>query len=97
MFEVLDVMIAHFRGFKEFAVYQPKYTEVVGRYFPIFWDGSTGYLAVDLEPSNRNRVVLLDPESENLVKVAYDSFENFLKDVIRANEEEENLTCFQSG
>jgi len=95
MFETLEVMLAHFRGFKEFAVHHPKYTEVVGRYFPMFWDGSTGYLAIDLEPSGHNRLVLLDPESESFVREAYRSFDEFLKDAIRANEEADSLTCFE--
>jgi len=91
----LEMMIQDFIGFKEVGAYHPKYTEVVDRYFPIFWDGSTGYLALDLEPSGHNRVVLLDPESEAFVSQAYLSFEEFLKDAIRANEENDRLKCFK--
>lgn len=95
IFMDFEMMLAHFRGFKELANYHPKYSEVDGRYFPLFWDGSSGYLAVDLKPSNQGRVAVLDPESEKFATVAYKSFEDFLKDAIRANEENDNLSCFQ--
>ena len=63
------------------------------RYFPMFWDYSTGYLAVDLK-NTRAAVALLDPESAELATLAYSSFELFLDDAISANEENRPLTCF---
>jgi hypothetical protein len=94
IFMDFEMMLAHFRGFKELAGFQPKFAEVVGRYFPLFWDGATGYLAVDLKPLSHSRIAMLDPESESFVTVVYESFEDFLKDAIRANQENDNLTCF---
>lgn len=94
MFMDLRTMIEHFHGFSDGFIYHPKHDEVNGRYFPVFWDNSTGYLAVDLR-SAKQPVVLLDPESEDLANKAYDSFEKFLKDAIHANEENDNLRCFQ--
>jgi hypothetical protein len=92
IFMDLELMIAHFRGFEEVVIYQSKLSEAAGRYFPIFWDGSAGYLAVDLK-NPANRVMLLDPESTPLAREAYISFEDFIEDAIRANEENENLRC----
>ena len=94
IFMDLELMIGHFRGFEEGAMYHPKFSQVVGRYFPIFWDGSTGYIAVDLK-SSTERVVLLDPESKDFVQEAYPSFGDFLMDAIRANEENESLRCLE--
>lgn len=62
-------------------------SEGVDRFFPVLWDGSTGYLAVDVKPSNNNRVVLLEFESVEPFRELYSSFEEFLRDTIRANEE----------
>lgn len=94
VFGDLATMIEHFKTFHASFVYHPKFHKTNGRYFPMFWDNSTGYLAVDLNSSN-SRVVLLEPESDELARDAYGSFEEFLKDAIRANEERDILTCFQ--
>jgi DNA-binding Lrp family transcriptional regulator len=96
MLAELDLMIAHFCGFKEVSTYHPRYTEVIGRYFPLFWNGSTDFLAVDLEPSSQSRVVVLEKKAEKLVREAYASFEEFLTDAIRANENNDKLSCFQT-
>src|SRR5438309_122406 len=37
MFMDLEMMISHFREFEQCAVYHPRYSQVVGKYFPIFW------------------------------------------------------------
>ena len=94
-FADLQTMIEHFQMFHETFVYHPKFEDVDGRYFPLFWDSSTGYLAVDLR-DQKGRVVILDPETEDLTHEAYVSFEDFLKDAIRANEKNEGLACFQA-
>src|SRR5258708_6233174 len=96
MFMELETMIVHRDGFAEGAAYQPKMVQLVGRYFPLFWDGSTGYLALDLAPAGRGRVVLIEVEWEDPVREAYRSFDEFLKDAIRANLENDGLTCLQS-
>jgi hypothetical protein len=94
MFMELDMMTADFSHFKDCLVHHPEYAKVVGRYFPLFWDGSNSWLAVDLDPGNHNRVVLVHTEFEQMVFEAYGSFEDFLNDAIRANEENDSLTCF---
>jgi hypothetical protein len=96
-FEDLKTAIAHFVGCREALEFvgHPKFDEIDGRYFPLFWDMFTGYLAVDLQ-SAENRVVLFELELPELVMEIYVSFEAFLKDAIRANEEDEHMT-FETG
>ena len=91
------MMLAYFRCFGEMASYHPRYSIVIGRYFPIFWNGSTDFVAVDLNDSGGNRVVLIEHETENLIRVIYPTFKAFLVDAIRSNETNEILACFQTG
>lgn len=63
-------------------------------HFPVFWDGATGYLALDLRPSQGNRIVIIEVESEKPFQQAYETFEEFIADVLRANEENDTLACF---
>ena len=96
IFMELDMMSAHFGSFKECMEHHPAYAKVVGRYFPLFWDGSNSWLGIDLAPANKSRIVLIHTEFEQMVFRAYSSFEEFLTDAIRANEENDSLTCFDS-
>jgi len=96
MFMDFETMVAHFRGFREGAAHHPRMHQLVGHYFPLFWDGSTGYLATDLGPLTGGRVVLVEIELERPVRNAYESFEAFLRDAIRANCENDGLTCFRA-
>jgi hypothetical protein len=63
-------------------------------HFPVFWDGATGYLALDIRPSQGNRIVIIEVESEKPFQQAYETFEEFIADVLRANEENDTLACF---
>jgi hypothetical protein len=71
------------------------FSGITGSLFPLFIDGSAGTLAVDLTPGQSNRVVAVEFESTEPVRQAYGSFEEFLKDAIRANEAGDGLSCFQ--
>jgi len=95
IFMDLEMMIVDFLGFKEGVLYHARMAELVGRYFPIFWDGSNGWIATDLQHSQSNRVVLVDAQADKPVRPAYDSFDQFLKDAIRANEKNDKLECFK--
>jgi hypothetical protein len=89
--------ILDFRFFKEMAESHPensKLIELVGRYFPFLWDGAVGHLAVDLDVSYGNRVMIVDTDKACPLRVAYGSFKAFLVDVIRANLENAPLACF---
>jgi len=94
-FPSLEMAIGHFNVFKEIAKNYPKISEAVGRYFPVFWNGSTEELAIDLKPSNRSRVLIVDHRSDPAIREAYSSFEEFVADAIRVNEENKPLRCFQ--
>jgi hypothetical protein len=84
----LDRAIGDLGFFKEAAVNYPALSEAVGRYFPIFWNGSKSWLAVDLKPSCRNRIIhVVDCRSDQPFREAYHSFEEFINDVIKANDE----------
>jgi hypothetical protein len=96
LFTELDMMAADFQGFKECMEHHPAYAKVVGRYFPLFWDGSNSWLGVDLNSTQNSRLVLIHTEFEQMVFQAYDSFEEFLNDAIRAIEENVSLACFDS-
>ena len=84
----------------------PKIADLVGRYFPVFWNGATNWMALDLKPSNNNRVVIMryfteEPSlqgykhEENPPREAYKSFQEFISDVILANKNNVPLRCFQ--
>jgi len=95
IFMDLEMMVADFRGFGECVAHHPRYAKVVGKYFPMFWDGSNCWLAADLNPRYHNQIVFVETESERMVRQAYDSFSEFLKDAIRANEKNDNMACFK--
>lgn len=65
------------------------------RYFPVFWDCATGYLAIDIVPSHHNRLVIVDLESEDAIRSAYRRFDDFVIDAIVANQEIHGLRCFR--
>lgn len=70
---------------------------LIGCFFPVFTDQTNHVIAIDLTSSKRNQVVLLDYEAPGCNPVqAYSSFEEFIKDVIRANIEGNKLRCFHS-
>lgn len=72
------------------------FSDITGSLFPLFTDGSTGTIAVDVAPGNGNRVVEVEFESEEPVRQLYGSFDAFLEDAIRANEEDDSLAAFQA-
>jgi len=73
------------------------FSGITGMFFPLFADGGTGTIAVDLMPGKRNRVFAVEFESTWPVRQAYGSFEEFIKDAIRANKYGDGLSCFQAG
>ncbi len=70
--------------------------EGAGRYFPVFWDGATGYLAADLRPSHNNGIVIIEFESEEPFRQAYETFDEFIADAIHVNKTNDTLACFRS-
>jgi hypothetical protein len=94
-FLCLEMAIGHFGHLEVAAKTHPRLTEGVGRYFPMFWDGSTDWLALDVKPPNKNRVMLMEHKSEQPFREAYSSFDEFVSDAIRTNAENKPLRCFQ--
>jgi len=70
--------------------------DLSGQYFPMFWDGSTGSLAIDLDPLNNSRMVMIEFESTEPICEAYGNFSEFIADAIRVHKEGGTLTCFQT-
>ena len=92
----LEMAVGHFGHLEAAAKNHPKLKAGVGRYFPVFWNGSTDWLALDISPSNKNRVILMEHEANRPFKEAYSSFDEFVADAIRANTENKPLRCFQN-
>ena len=84
------------RSFPEYAQTYPKLSIVIGRYFPFLWNGSSDHIAVDIKPGSGSRVVTIQTQEEYPLREAYASFEEFLKDAIRANENNEPLACLRA-
>ncbi len=96
-FICLEMAIGHFGHLEAALRTQPRLKEGVNRYFPVFWDGSSEWLSVDLKPVNGNRIMIVDSRADQPFSEAYSSFEEFIADAIRANEENRPLRCFQSN
>lgn len=84
------------RSFPDYAKHQPRLAIVLERYFPFLWNGSNDWIALDIEPSSHNRVVAIRIQEEQPLREAYDSFEDFLKDAVHANETNEPLACLRT-
>jgi cell wall assembly regulator SMI1 len=95
IFEDIQRSIVTFGSWAEIAKYHPRIAEAVGRYFPILWDGSDTWLCVDLESGRNHRIVYFELQNDQPFKQAYASFDEFLHDVLRANENSESLRFFE--
>jgi hypothetical protein len=89
--------VAQLGFFNEIAKRRPALKEGVGRYFPLLWDGSTAYFTLDLDPGSKSRVIFFENESEVPFQEAYTTIDDFLIDVLRANETGEKLRFFEEG
>jgi hypothetical protein len=94
----LSMAIADMIGFKEIAdahPENPRLAEAVGCYFPLFLGGRSEaiYIAVDISPGKQNRIMINDL-SDSTFREAYPSFNEFVEDIIRANNEDVGLRCF---
>jgi hypothetical protein len=84
----------HVKHWKKFSRTNPKLVGLVGRYFPFMANKAGDSIALDVHPEAHHRVVIVTKDND--VCEAYDSFEEFLKDLIHANETGELLACVQS-
>jgi len=93
----IQTAISQLKDMHSGATFHPKLAQEIARYFPMFWDNSTGFIAVDVTNGSNNRVVLLDFEEAERAREAFSSFDDFIRDAIRANVEDDRLACFQPG
>ena len=95
-FTYLKLAILHMRSYKSMAQNLPQLSVLADRYFPFLWNGSDNWIAVDIELTGGNKVVIIQIGDEHPLREAYPSFEEFLKDAIRANETNEPLACLRT-
>ncbi len=93
--ECMNQAAAQLREMFEGTEAHPMFSGMSGQLFPLFSDGATGAIAVDLTPSKGNPVLAIEFESDEPMRQAYGSFQEFIKDAIRANRENNSLSCFQ--
>lgn len=107
----LDKAILHMDGHNETLFTSSP--ELAGRFLPVFWNGATNWLAVDLKKPESYPVVIVrfykreasikdghyEPEIREKIPPpeVYFSFEDFVADVIRANRDNSPLTCFKQA
>lgn len=96
-FADIETAATHFAGWTTIARYQPRIREAVGRYFPILWDGSGAWFAVDTQSGHSGRVMHFEMQDDHPFREAYATFDGFLLDVLRANETGEPLRFFEEG
>ncbi len=96
-FPILEMAVGHFGHFAGVARKHPEMSEAVGRYFPVFWDGGNSWVAIDLKISHNNRVMMIDLKSNQPFREAYRSMHELIADGIRANRENQLLSCMYSS
>jgi hypothetical protein len=101
-FMPLQVAVKHFAALRTAATDLEQITRDptqisagAGRYFPLFWDGATGYLAVDLTESLHG-IVVIEFESQEPYRLGYKTFQEFIADGIHVNKTHDTLACFRS-
>jgi hypothetical protein len=68
-------------------IQMPKDTK---NYLPVFWDGVTGYLAIDLRRDMNSRVIEIEFEAEKPYREICKSFGTFLTEAARAIQADES-------
>lgn len=87
----IQTAISQLKDMHSGAAFHPKLAQEITRYFPMFWDNATGFVVLDLADENCNRVMLLDFEDLEGTRQAYSSFEDFIRDAIRAWSENDSM------
>ncbi len=96
----LQAAAEHFHAMRAVAAELAEFTQDptgiaagAGRYFPLFWDGATGYIAVDLSGKSNRGIVLIDFEAPEPYQQAYRTLRDFMIDAVRAVEMNKRLAC----
>ena len=95
----LRTAIVRFKDLAKAGPRNPRLAPLGSRYFPFLWNGSAWNLAVDTDPAGAAQVISIEGRldtGEPPLRHAYDSFEDFLRDAIAANDRNELLSCLKS-
>jgi hypothetical protein len=79
----LEMALGHFDHARAAARSNPRLLGGAS-YFPVFWDGSTNWLALDLADQRHSRVILVRHAEESPYREVYRSFDEFLSAAIRS-------------
>ncbi|MDB5292525.1 MAG: hypothetical protein JWL69_3766 [Phycisphaerales bacterium] len=100
LFFEFDGVIRTLKLWKKFSKTIPRDALLAGRFVPFISYSQTGQeIALDTDPACNTRIVSIQPESmkgEPPLREGYSCFEDFLRDLVRANESGELLACFQT-
>ncbi len=83
-FSDLDRACIDYISFPEYVESNPALAVVTERFFPVFWNGSTEWLGVDLDPSETNGIVKIDSQSDSPLHQIFPSIERFLDDLVQS-------------
>jgi hypothetical protein len=84
--------IVSIKHWKNFSATVPSSAKLATRFVPFISTNEGDNLALDVTPEGNGRIVMIEA-SEKQVRAAYASFEEFLRDLIRANQTNELLSC----
>jgi hypothetical protein len=89
-----EMAIGHAGHLREAARFHPHLAPAVGRHFPILWDGSDCWYAIDTDAGCNGRVIHIESQSDRTFQDSYSSFDEFLSDLVECNESGEEMRCF---
>jgi hypothetical protein len=84
--------IVSIKHWKKFAATIPSCAKLSLRFVPFISTNDGENLALDVTPEGNGRIVMIG-DKEKQVRAAYASFEEFIRDLIRANQTNELLSC----
>jgi hypothetical protein len=96
----LERAVFFIKLWKKYSKSIPRDAVLVGRFVPLIHYSSAGqYIALDTGPAASHRLVTIQTLArgpEPVLREAYHSLGNLLEDLIRANENNQLLSCFQN-
>lgn len=88
----LNRMVAYFAAFQDLAKENPRLRDLANRYFPIFWNGTSRWLAIDLREKRDSQIVVIDLERKPPVEGLSSSFDKFIREAIQPQRAVESQT-----
>ena len=83
----LEMAVGHLEHTRVAARRHPELAQGI-TYFPLFWDGSTSWIATDIRPRQNNRVVLAEHTADEPFRMVSASLRDFFAGVIKAIEDD---------